>query len=89
MKILVVEDDARMVQFVRTALVETGHVVRHAADGREGLEIALSEPFDAAVVDVMLPGLDGLSLIREMRARKVPTPVSLLPSVWAHRGGSS
>jgi len=78
MRILVVEDDARMLQFVRKALQETGYVVQHASDGQEGLEMALAEPFDAAVVDVMLPGLDGLSLIRELRARKVATPVIVL-----------
>jgi two-component system OmpR family response regulator len=78
MKILVVEDDARMSQFVRRALAEAGYTVRHAADGREGLETALAEPFDAAVVDVMLPELDGLSLIRELRARSVTTPVIVL-----------
>jgi len=78
MKILVVEDDARMAQFVRRALHETGYVVRHAGNGPDGLELALAETFDAAVVDVMLPGLDGLSLIREMRAHKVATPVIVL-----------
>ena len=78
MKILVVEDDARMSQFVRRALHESGYVVRHAGNGPEGLELALAEPFDAAVVDVMLPGLDGLSLIREMRAHRVATPVIVL-----------
>jgi two-component system OmpR family response regulator len=78
MKILVVEDDSRMFQVVRRALQETGYDVRHAGTGPEGLELALAEPFDAAVVDVMLPGLDGLSLIRELRALKVATPVIVL-----------
>jgi two-component system OmpR family response regulator len=78
MKILVVDDDVRMAQFVSRALHEHGYVVRHAANGQEGLELALAEPFDAAVVDIMLPGLDGLSLIRGMRAQKVLTPVIVL-----------
>ena len=78
MKILLVEDDAKTAQFVRKALLETGHVVHYAADGETGLELALSEPFDAAVVDVMLPKRDGLSLIRELRAQHVSTPVIVL-----------
>lgn len=78
MRILLVEDDFRAAQFVRKALLETGCNVRHAADGEAGLEIALSEQFDAAVVDVMLPKLDGLSLIRKLRAQRVSTPIILL-----------
>jgi DNA-binding response OmpR family regulator len=78
MKILLVEDDLRTAQFVQKALLESGNVVRHAPDGEAGLEIALDEQFDAAVVDVMLPKLDGLSLIRKLRAQRVSTPVILL-----------
>jgi DNA-binding response OmpR family regulator len=78
MKVLLVEDDAKTAQFVRKALLEMGHVVHHAADGEMGLELALAEQFDAAVVDVMLPKVDGLSLIRELRAQRVSTPVIVL-----------
>ncbi len=78
MKILVVEDDLKTAQFIRKALVESGHSERHAPDGELGLELALAGQFDAAVVDVMLPKLDGLSLIRELRARGITTPVIVL-----------
>ena len=78
MRLLLVEDDGRTVDFVRKALVEIGYVVRHAANGQAGLDLALTEPFDAAVVDIMLPRLDGLSLVRKLRAERVLTPVILL-----------
>ena len=78
MKILLVEDDAKTAAFVHKALLEGGHVVCHAADGEMGLECALAESFDAAVVDVMLPKLDGLSLVRELRSQRVSTPVIIL-----------
>ena len=77
-RILLVDDDTRMSQFVRRALTEAGSTVRSAGDGPEGLELARAEPFDAAIVDVMLPGLDGLALVRELRARKMTLPVLLL-----------
>ena len=75
---MVVEDDVRMAQFVSKALSESGYVVLHTANGQEALELALTEPFDVAVVDVMLPERDGLSVIREIRARKISTPVLVL-----------
>jgi two-component system OmpR family response regulator len=78
MKILLVEDDTKTAQFVRKALLETGYTVRHAQDGEQGLEMALAEQFDAAIMDIMLPKLDGLSLIRRLRAQRVITPVLLL-----------
>ena len=78
MKILIVEDDAKTAEFVSKALIEHGNTVRHAPDGTEGLALALTDQFDAAVVDIMLPGLDGLALIREMRSRNVSIPVILL-----------
>lgn len=78
MRVLVVEDDGKIADFVITGLRQAGFAVDRAADGDEGLRLAVTEPYDTAVVDVMLPKLDGLSLIEEMRRRKVNTPVLIL-----------
>jgi len=78
MKILVIEDDRQTREFVVRGLQEAGYVTAAAPNGDEGLEMALLEPFDVAVVDVMLPGIDGIGVIRRMRARGVNTPVIVL-----------
>ncbi len=78
MRILLVEDDATIAEFVARGLREAGFVVDSARDGAEGLELAISHPYDAAVVDVMLPARDGLSLIGEVRRRGSKTPVLIL-----------
>jgi DNA-binding response OmpR family regulator len=78
MRVLVVEDDATIADFVAKGLREAGFTTDHARDGRKGLDMALQEPYDAAVIDVMLPGLDGLSLIRALRERGARTPVLIL-----------
>ena len=78
MRALLVEDDATIGQFVRKGLREAGFMVDHARDGEEGLRLALAEPYDAAVVDLMLPGRDGLSLIEELRRKGRRTPVLIL-----------
>ena len=78
MRLLVIEDDRTIASFLVKGLQEAGFAVDHAEDGRQGLALALSEPYDAAVVDVMLPALDGLSLIEDLRRRKVRTPVLIL-----------
>lgn len=78
MRILVVEDDPKIASFVIKGLRQAGYAVDHAADGQEGLHLALTEPYDAAVIDVMLPKLDGLSLIQELRRQKVNLPVIIL-----------
>jgi two-component system OmpR family response regulator len=78
MRILVVEDDRPIADFVQKGLREAGYVVDHAADGEEGLRRALREPFDALIVDLMLPRRDGLSLIEALRGRGVGTPVLIL-----------
>ena len=78
MRLLFVEDDSRMVAFVAKGLKEAGYVVLHAADGVSGLQLALAESFDAAIVDLMLPGLDGLALIEEVRRRRIRLPVIIL-----------
>jgi two-component system, OmpR family, response regulator len=78
MRALLVEDDATIGEFVRKGLREAGFMVDHARDGEEGLRLALAEPYDAAVVDLMLPGRDGLSLIEELRGKGHRIPVLIL-----------
>ena len=78
MRILVAEDDTVIAEFVAQGLREAGFVVEIAATGSAGLQKAVGGGYDAAVIDVMLPGMDGLSLIEELRARKVQTPVLIL-----------
>jgi two-component system OmpR family response regulator len=77
-RILVVEDDSTIASFVVAGLKEAGFAVDHAATGPDGLHLASTQPYDAAVVDLMLPGLDGLDLIEEMRRRNIRTPVLIL-----------
>ncbi|MFO7716511.1 winged helix-turn-helix domain-containing protein [Desulfosarcina sp.] len=78
MRILLVEDDKKIASFVKKGLQAEGFAVDHASDGMTGLDLALIEPYDAAVVDIMLPDLDGLSLIGRMRREKIMTPVIIL-----------
>jgi len=78
MRVLLIEDDEKMAGFVRKGLKEEGFTVAHAGDGDLGLHLALTETFDAAVVDVMLPGRDGLAIIDEIRRRRVRLPVLIL-----------
>ena len=78
MRVLVVEDDPTIAEFVEKGLREAGFVVDVAADGRTGLERALSGTHDAAIVDVMLPQMDGLALIDALRSKGRRTPVLIL-----------
>ena len=78
MRILVVEDDTGTAGFILKGLKQAGYVAEHALDGEDGLGRALTEGYDALVVDIMLPKLDGLSLIEELRRRKSATPVIIL-----------
>jgi len=75
---LLVEDDATIAEFVARGLREAGFAVDHFADGEAGLIAALDQPYDTAIVDLMLPKRDGLSLIEELRRRGVATPVLIL-----------
>jgi two-component system, OmpR family, response regulator len=75
---LIVEDDRAIAEFVDRGLREAGFAVDQAPDGETGLELALSEPYDVAIVDLMLPRRDGLSLIDELRRRGRATPVLIL-----------
>ena len=78
MRALIVEDDRAIAEFVGRGLREAGFAVDQAADGVTGLELALSEPYDVAIVDLMLPQRDGLSLIDELRRRGRTMPVLIL-----------
>ena len=78
MRILVVEDEAGVAGFVKQGLMEAGYVVDVASDGQEGLEYALAFEYDAIVLDIMLPKMNGLDVLREIRERRVKSPVLLL-----------
>ncbi len=78
MRVLIIEDDHKIASFVVNGLKQAGFATDHAADGEEGLHLASTTPFDAAVVDIMLPRLDGLSLIEELRRQEINTPVLIL-----------
>src|SRR3954470_17282602 len=78
MRALLVEDDTTIADFVVRGLREAGYVVDHVTDGEAGLTIALQQGFDVAIVDLMLPKRDGLSLIEELRKDGVTTPVLIL-----------
>ncbi len=78
MRILLVEDDQKTADFIIRGLKEAGYAVDHAKDGEEGLLLASTAPYDAAIIDLMLPKLDGLSLIGKMREKKINTPVLIL-----------
>ena len=78
MRILIVEDDTKIASFIQKGLEQAGYAVDHVGDGESGLDMAILNPYDAAVVDIMLPVMDGLSLIEEMRRRHIETPVIIL-----------
>ena len=78
MRVLLIEDDEKMAGFVRKGLKEEGFTVAHAADGESGLQLALTESFDAAIIDIMLPALDGLAIIDEIRRQRKRLPVLIL-----------
>ncbi len=82
MKILVVEDNERVARFVTRGLREAGHTVEHASNGRDGLFIAASEPYDVIVLDRMLPGnIDGLGIIEALRKSGNHTPILILSAL--------
>ncbi len=81
MRILVIEDDNDTAAYLSKGLKETGYTVDRAADGREGLFLATSEPYDAMIVDRMLPGMDGLAIVQSLRAQNNMTPVLILSAL--------
>ena len=78
MQVLVVEDERRMAELLRQGLEEEGHSVILAMDGKEGLAMAESHAFDAIVLDVMLPGMDGFTIAKKLRASRNQTPILML-----------
>jgi DNA-binding response OmpR family regulator len=78
MRVLVVEDEPGIVQFVCQGLSEAGYAVDAVGDGQEGLDYALVADYDVLLIDIMLPKMDGLRLLRELRDRGIKTPVLLL-----------
>ena len=81
MRLLLIEDDKSLGEFVRQGLREAGHEVDWETDGQRGLREALATRHDLVLLDVMLPGIDGLEVLGEMRRREVKTPVLLLTAL--------
>ncbi len=78
MRILLIEDDRRVADFVGKGLRQEGYAVDHAANGEDGLHLAMTEPYDVMIVDIMLPKLDGISLTERLRREGVLTPILFL-----------
>lgn len=78
MRILLVEDDLKIASFIVKGLRATGYAVDIATDGEEGLHFALTQPYDTAIIDIMLPKMDGLVLIKKIRQEKMNTPIIIL-----------
>jgi two-component system OmpR family response regulator len=78
MRAVIIEDDVTIAEFVARGLREAGFAVDHAADGESGLELTDTGTYDVAIVDLMLPRLDGLGVIAAMRRRQIRTPVLIL-----------
>ena len=78
MKILLIEDDQKTAEFILRALSDAGYETAHAADGATGFNLAMQEDFDCAVVDIMLPEMDGFSVIKKLREAGKSTPIIVL-----------
>jgi two-component system, OmpR family, response regulator len=78
MRVLLIEDDLKTASFISKGLTEAGFAVDHVTDGERGLQMASVEIYDAAIVDIMLPKMDGLTLIETLRQEKINTPVIIL-----------
>lgn len=80
-RILVVEDDAKTADYIARGLAEAGFVVDRADNGRDGLFLATDSAYDAIILDRMMPGMDGMAVLKAMRAADVATPVILLSAL--------
>ena len=78
MRILVVEDEKKVASFIKKGLEEEYYAADIASDGKEGLKLAQNEEYDLIIMDIMLPFIDGITLTKELRKRKVPTPILML-----------
>ena len=81
MKVLVIEDDKETADYVSNGLKQEGHIVDLATDGRDGLFLASMEPYEVMIVDRMLPGLDGLSIVKTIRGAGIQTPILFLTTM--------
>lgn len=78
MRLLIVEDDKQIASFIIKGMKENGFAVDYAQSGEDGLHLAMTEQYDIAIMDVMLPGIDGLSIIERMRRNNIKAPVIIL-----------
>ena len=78
MRILLIEDDLTIASFIQKGMKEAGFAIDHADNGRDGLDLALSDSYDAGIIDLMLPQLDGLSVIERLRKDKIHLPIIIL-----------
>jgi two-component system, OmpR family, response regulator len=85
MRLLIIEDDSRTARYLMRGLSESGHVVDHVADGETGLAMALEGIYDALILDRRLPALDGLTLVRRLRAEGAVMPVLMLSAIGGAR----
>lgn len=81
MRILIIEDDADTAAYIKKGVEEAGHLGDHASDGKEGLLYATTEPYDVLIIDRMLPEMDGLTIVRTIRASDINTPVLILSAL--------
>ncbi len=81
MQILIIEDDSQTARFIQKGLQESGYIVDHEIDGNLGLERAINTPYDALIIDRMLPGLDGLSIIEKLRGQGFNVPILVLSAL--------
>ncbi|MFZ2039212.1 MAG: response regulator, partial [Desulfobacterales bacterium] len=83
MRLLLVEDDTKIASFIIAGFKAAGFAVDHAADGQTGLALAATEPYDALILDLMLPRMDGLTLIQHLRRERIGIPVIILSAKGA------
>ena len=81
MNILVAEDDEELAEFIERGLKELGHNPAITSDGLDAMHLLSTEQFDVAIVDRLLPGMDGLSIVRRLRAAEIPVPILILTAL--------
>ena len=81
MRLLLIEDDPEVANYINKGLSEAGHTVDAANDGKTGLLLATTEDYDVMIIDRMLPGLDGLTIVKSVRAANIPTPILILSAL--------
>src|SRR6056297_2115351 len=83
MKILIVEDEKKIASFLKNGLKQERYLVETAADGNEALELAMNNHYDAILLDIMLPGMNGLEVLKTIRSNNVSTPVIIVSALGA------